>query len=208
MPKFIDLSGKRFGRLTVLKQVKKGKLIYWECLCDCGNIFKVNGRALRRGHTKSCGCLQRETASKIFFKHGHSIGKRTKIYHAWTSMLDRCRNPNCQKYKWYGGKGITVCDQWLKFENFLKDMGDPPKNMTLDRIDNDGNYEPGNCRWIKWVEQGQNKSNVKLNGLKVKIIKILLKKSPLTHENIAKYFDVTRPNITAIASRRIWKNIA
>jgi hypothetical protein len=159
MGKFVDITGQRFGRLVVKGDVgKRGNYgeILWECLCDCGILTFVRGYHLKKGRISSCGCYHDECTLKRNTTHGkrHSL-----IYGVWLTMKSRCFNSKMTGYHNYGGRGITVCDRWANsFENFYADMGDPPeKNMSIDRIDNDGNYEPGNCRWATLEEQGRNK---------------------------------------------------
>lgn len=156
MPAFSDITLQRFGRLVALWPQNKDKrgLYLWLCLCDCGRETVVRGSDLREGKTKSCGCLHDELASKRNFRHGHSKGTRT--YRSWMAMRDRCRYSNHKDYEHYGGRGIKVCERWQSFENFLADMGERPVGLTLDRIDPNGNYEPGNCRWATWSEQREN----------------------------------------------------
>jgi hypothetical protein len=154
---FIDLTGQRFGRLVVAAFAGRhsGRQALWRCHCDCGNISTVHGVNLRRGFSKSCGCLGAE--NRLRLKHGHTINrKRSPEHRVWTGMKDRCINDNSVKWKRYGGRGIKVCDRWLNsFENFLADMGPRPSlQHTLDRYpDNDGDYEPGNVRWATRKEQ-------------------------------------------------------
>lgn len=155
-----DKTGKRYGRLTVTglssHRGKKGQL-YWDCRCDCGGTTRVCAGALPAGEVQSCGCLLVDSAKRNFTKHGMS---GTPTYQVWKSMLARCRNPNGHAYPGYGGRGIAVCDSWREsFENFFKDMGERPAGCSLDRVNNDGNYEPGNCRWATAFEQNNNKSN-------------------------------------------------
>jgi hypothetical protein len=144
--KKLNLVGKRFGKLLVIKYIETnndGKSI-WSCLCDCGNIKNIVGTSLtRRIGTKSCGCLY-YGYNNSNFEHGYSS---TKIYRTWNDMIQRCNNINNKDYMDYGGRGIIVCRRWLKFENFLKDVGDPPKGLSLDRINNNKGYNPNNWRW-------------------------------------------------------------
>lgn len=165
---FTDLTGKRFGRWTVIKLAYHGKaydarrrkrrIIHWRCRCDCGIELAVNGANLQRGLTRSCGCLRRDTTRRLSTKHGHATRKNyTGVYSCWAAMLSRCYDRNQRSYRNYGGRGIKVCKRWLKFENFLADMGPRPSGLTLDRINNDGNYKPSNCRWATWSEQVKNR---------------------------------------------------
>lgn len=158
MGKLIDLTGKRFGRLTVLEKDSSGhnKPTIWTCKCDCGKITKVDGHDLKRGKTKSCGCIN--------LKHGL---KNTRIYNLWSKMKQRCYNVNSSNYKNYGERGITICNKWLDkdngFINFYNwSMNNGYKdNLTIDRINVNGNYEPNNCRWITNIEQQRNKRNTR-----------------------------------------------
>jgi hypothetical protein len=149
---FKDIAGSRFGALVAIECNGHGKHkeIVWKCKCDCGNIRIVSGTALRLGRASSCGCLTR--AHKM--RHGH---RNTITYASWIAMKARCNRPSHMHYSSYGGRGIVICERWLQFENFLADMGPrPSRKHSLDRIDNDGNYEPGNCRWATAYEQGAN----------------------------------------------------
>lgn len=163
MSTFIDLTGKIFGRLTVLKRIGSSgdKRAIWLCLCKCGNKKEVIGKLLRNSHVRSCGCLFKEGKNNL--KHGHKRGKQSKTYTCWCNMVARCTNPKYTQYKDYGGRGITICKQWLKFENFLEDIGEIPKGLTLDRINNNENYSPKNCKLSTMKEQCNNRRNSKKN---------------------------------------------
>lgn len=155
---FIDMRGKQCGRLTVLSYAGRPKpnRHMWLCKCTCGQKTVANGDALRKGTSQSCGCLRDEMSGARRRTHGAA---NTLEYHTWVGMKDRCYNPNNRKYDRYGGRGITVCDWWLDdFENFLTDMGfRPGPGYSIDRKNNDGNYEPGNCRWATPIEQARNR---------------------------------------------------
>lgn len=162
---FIDLTGKRFGRLVVVRfggVVKK--VTKWVCRCDCGNEKQVNSGALRQRQTNSCGCWRQDSARIISRTHGLS---KTAEYKTWQQMIQRCDNQGDANYPNYGGRGISVCEKWQNFENFYADMGKRPSGMSIDRKDNDGNYEPGNCRWATLIQQNRNRRstrNVTYNG--------------------------------------------
>lgn len=162
------LGGKRFGRLIALRSLvikKKKSILHWECICDCGGSAIVSTDNLRRGNTTSCGCYKKEKTSERLLKHGdnRSNNKKTPEYRAWYSMKTRCYNSNIKRYADYGGRGIRVCERWLSsYENFLEDMGRKPSSQhSLDRIDNNLNYEPSNCRWATHSEQNNNKRQYK-----------------------------------------------
>lgn len=156
-----DITGKRYGRLLALERApdRDGK-IQWRMLCDCGTI-KIVPRNNLCSNIQSCGCLRVETgrrSGRMALRHGETRnGSSSPEYKAWRSMKDRCLNPNHARFDLWGGRGITVCQRWMLFDNFLQDMGHKPSpDLTLDRTDNDGNYEPGNCRWATWRQQRKN----------------------------------------------------
>lgn len=156
--KLEDLTGKRFGRLVVLaRDGVRGKKATWKCQCDCGNTHVVMVTGLKNGHTKSCGCLKIESdAIGSRYRHGQSNSPEYKV---WAGMKDRCLNQNATFFSFYGGRGIKVCERWMTFENFRADMGPRPSlQHSIERKDNDGNYEPDNCKWATPLEQSNNTS--------------------------------------------------
>ena len=175
--KALDLEGQKFGRLTAIKKVGNSNgHITWLCECECGKKTIVQATMLKKGRTRSCGCLWVEAISD--FNHSErkkeiaKIAKTThgkkgsRIYRIWCAMKSRCTNSNVPCYKYYGGRGITVCDEWkndfMSFYNWAMSHG-YAENLTIDRIDVDGNYEPSNCRWATMKEQNKNKRR-KING--------------------------------------------
>ena len=167
--RFKNLTGRVFCRLTVLEY--SGKVngrTHWLCRCDCGNTSIIETVCLSSGNTSSCGCLKKDILLARNVKHG---GTGSKEYRAWQKMRERCSNPHAAHYECYGGRGIMVCDRWQSFENFLADMGPKPSpKHSIDRIDNNGNYEAGNCRWATNYEQSTNTRRtilVEVDGQKV-----------------------------------------
>lgn len=147
--------GDSFGRLVVIRQGKlSGRNRYWICACECGKEKEICYSSLSRGASKSCGCLNSELSSKRKTTHGLS---KSAAYNVWINMKSRCLNPNNSSFDNYGGRGISICKRWLNFENFYADMGEPPAAHEIDRIDNNGDYAPSNCKWSTKHEQSENR---------------------------------------------------
>lgn len=170
--RYKDLAGMRFGRLTVLQRDRCSRWgeVIWKCRCDCGKETAVVGSSLRKGYTQSCGCLRSESVSMAQATHRQT---KTKLYNVWTHMIQRCYNPKHVAYKRYGGRGITVCEEWrnsfLIFQKWAMENGydenAPFHQCTIDRIDNDRGYSPDNCRWADAKTQRNNQSKV-VKGVK------------------------------------------
>lgn len=164
MWKRIDLTAKRFGRLLVIafdearKNPTAGVRYFWKCQCDCGQVVSIDGLVLRRGTTHSCGCEKRERSRTRGGLSSHPL------YVVWLGMKQRCYNPRSKVYQHYGARGIRMCDRWLEsVENFYADMGErPTPNHTVERLNNDGNYEPANCVWATRSEQNENTRQTRL----------------------------------------------
>lgn len=174
--KLEDLSGKRFGKLTVLSRTEnKGTKTIWNCVCDCGNETKVSASNLKRGTTKSCGCYQKERTSESNYKHG---GHNNRVYRIWQRMKSRCYYDKYEHFDRYGGRGITVCEEWRNDFKAFYDWAMAngySDDLTIDRIDVNGNYEPSNCRWATKHEQALNQERNKVYyvfGEKIRLCQI------------------------------------
>lgn len=172
MGAFRDLTGNRYGRLLVVERHKCAGKVKWNCICACGGKTIAQTAHLVDGRRVSCGCAKlpgNQVNPKVPHKHGHCVnGKSTKLYRIWSGVFTRCTNTNSKAYKYYGARGIKVCDRWKDFKLFLEDMGDPDPGQSLDRIDVNGDYEPNNCRWASAKEQARNKRNnflIKYKGI-------------------------------------------
>lgn len=185
-----DLTGQQFSRWTVLKRAENDALgrARWHCVCQCGNTAIVHGQDLRQGKSRSCGCLQRDIASKIKTTHGAS---NTRLFRIWCAMKQRCFDKNAQKFARYGGRGITICEEWLSFRVFSEwaKQNGYADDLSIDRIDNDGNYTPENCRWSTNKEQARNKSTNHLLSFRGKT------------QSIAQWADETGISYHALRSR-------
>jgi len=220
----INLTGKRFGRLVAIRFVKRlNRPTFWLWKCDCGSEKLIRADSVKRGDIRSCGCLQRDLGGNGSLKHGYAItGQVRPEYMGWISMKQRCYNPKHKSYKNYGGRGIRVCKRWLlSVENFLADVGDRPSpNYSIDRIDNNGNYEPKNVRWatgkiqvknrrkyIRIKNRGENHHFSKLTEQEVITIKNLLKEGKSNQTQIAHQYNVTSSAISKIHLKHRWVHV-
>jgi len=191
---FVDLSGQKFNRLTVLDRAPgKSLKVKWRCACDCGNEVIVIAGHLKNGNTKSCGCQKIESsrANGLKIKHGLT---GTSVYKAWQSMKDRCTNPDNGNYANYGGRGIQVCPEWMmSFEAFYRDMGPKPsRGHSIERIDVDGGYHKGNCKWATIEEQSNNKRRSR---------KYLVDGHEYTIAQLAKMYDIPVATLSSRLNR-------
>lgn len=211
----IDLTGQRFGRLEVVRpgpthKSKSGfEFTRWFCLCDCGREVITYTSGLRRGHARSCGCLQKEVAAQNSITSGHKRARHgmtnARVWRIWRAMIGRCSHPATNGYERYGGRGISVCDRWNVFENFLADMGQPPDGFSIDRINNDGNYEPQNCRWASARQQRRNREKLHTTAKLTDAQVIAIRSSSRPSGELAREFGVTRSAIWHIRAGKTWR---
>jgi len=215
-----DLVGQRFGRLVVKAMVyeRHAKCL---CRCECGKEKVIRVSSLRAGCSNSCGCLASQRIAKANYRHGQSSSPEWRV---WRAMRQRCQDPSCTAYKDYGGRGISVCERWdNSFEAFLADMGPRPAGMQIDRTNNDGNYEPSNCRWVTCKENSNNRRKAKkstkpalagedhptakLTWAQVHAIRSLSAAGGLSHAEIGRRFGVKNSSVWKIVNGRTWKHV-
>lgn len=202
----VDLTGKIFGDWVVLSYSHTNKRgdVSWACKCRCGAVSEVNGNNLKSGKTTSCGCQKTNKLVQANTTHGLS---KTRIYKIWAGMIQRCTNTKRTAHKYYGGRGIQVCDRWREFANFFEDMGEPPSDKySLERANNDKGYGPENCEWATAETQSRNNRNCKLKKEQVLAIKKdLASGEKITH--VAEAFQVSESLIRAIKNKGVWRDV-
>ncbi len=200
------MTGLKFGLLTVLGETQRDdrRRRVWKCRCDCGVTCDVLGAYIRSGDRRSCGCLARHNN----LQHGHAMkGDRSSVtYYAWVNMRNRCERPTTPYYHRYGGRGIRVCERWGTFANFLADTGEKPPGMTLDRIDNDRGYEPGNVRWATPAEQAQKRRTSAITAEQViEVRRRVANGEP--QATVARHIGVSTNVVNSVVKRKTWSNI-
>lgn len=204
--------GTKFHRLELMSKVRLGEYGargrrggVGDFLCDCGKVVTMSVSKVRSGAVKSCGCLHLETVRTCRVTHGHSSGGRvSETYQSWSAALNRATCKTAKTWKDYGGRGIGMSKSWLKFENFLKDMGERPRGMTLDRIDNNRGYSKSNCRWVSHAEQNRNRRSNTVSSMEMASAIRDDKKSGMSNVAIAMKHGVTASNVSHICCYRAW----
>ena len=203
MNKIKNETGNKYGRLTVVARqgVSSGGCATWRCICMCGKEVVVRGDNLRNGGTVSCGCWSHDRIRNMNLSHGMS---HTSTHNIWLGMIQRCTDKKFKAYHNYGGRGISVCDSWLEsFDSFHADMGDRPIGMSLDRIDNNGNYEPSNCRWASSKTQARNSRGAKLNEVAATVIRFMNDRG-VSISRLAKAHNVGYSTISCVVRNKTW----
>ena len=209
MGSFIDLTNKTFGRLTVISISHKGShgVWFWNCRCACGNICVKRGYHLRNGSTKSCGCLEKENLERL---HGTQIKhhqSKAPLYKVWKAMKSRCLNLNDKRYARYGGRGITICHDWIadyaQFERWALENG-YDAGLTIDRIDNDENYCLENCRFVTIKKNNRNNSMTKLNEGTALYVRRRYAQGGITQKELAKQVGSTQQTVSKIINNKLW----
>lgn len=208
-----DEAGKRYGRLVVIvRAASVSGYARWLCKCDCGRSHIARASNLRGGHTRSCGCLQADSRATRATKHGHARGGHKSIlYRTWMNMISRCeRASDGRKFHRYGGRGVVVCELWRRsfdaFAEHIATLGPRPPRTSLDRINNDGNYEPGNVRWATQSEQCRNSSNAKVNNELVRSMRTMLA-SGMSRAAIGRRLGVSRSTVSLVALGKRWADV-
>ena len=205
MNKPLNLTNKQFGKLFVTSRADNNKFgqSQWAVKCKCGNESVVAGSKLVSGHTQSCGCLAVETCTKRSTKHGQaSRAGKSREYNAWREMKRRCLNPHSKSYSLYGGKGVTVCPEWVdSFEVFFSHVGHCPDKYELDRVDNSKGYEPNNVRWSSETTQSRNRGYCKLDEVKAEAIR----QDSRSSRAVAKEYEVVKSTVLRVKRGKTWK---